>query len=33
LKVELVSLDVREAVSIERGLAAFVGVPGATSAG
>src|SRR5262249_43424047 len=28
LKVELVSLDVREAVSIERGLAAFVGVPG-----
>src|SRR5262249_41562281 len=28
LKVELVALDVREAVSIERGLAAFVGVPG-----
>jgi putative ABC transport system substrate-binding protein len=28
LKVELVALDVREAVSIERGLAAFVGAPG-----
>jgi len=28
LKVELVALDVREAVSIERGLAAFGGVPG-----
>jgi putative tryptophan/tyrosine transport system substrate-binding protein len=28
LKVELVALDVREAVLIERGLAAFVGVPG-----